>query len=499
MSRKIFVLMLVVAALVLGTMSTVAAQDNVLTIWADVTRAPVLISLAEQVEADLGITLDVVEAQDIRQTVLTAGPVGEGPDIFIGAHDWLGELVTNGAVAPIDLSSVADNFVPFTLQAFQWEGTQYGLPYAFENIALVRNVDLVAEAPATWQEVQAIAEGLKEQGVAGLAIQSGDAYHHYPVLTAFGGYLFGSNEDGSWNPSDLGFANDGGLAAAQWLSGMYANELMVPGVGDNEIFALFEEGKLALFVTGPWWSELIVETGINYSIDPLPGAEGGLAQGVPFSGVNGFFVSAFSENTLLAEIFLTEYVATIETMQALFDAGRRPSAYVGVDTSADPNMGGFLAAGTVAISMPNIPEMGATWGGMGTAYTLVSQGEDAAASFQNGQQQIVEAIELSRGTSRLASIPGSLNDEMGCAADWDPACDQAQMTDNGDGTFTLTVTLPAGDFEYKVAINKAWDENYGANGEAGGANIMLSLAAETEVTFTYDDNTKVVTDSVNNP
>ena len=37
-----------------------------------------------------------------------AGPAGEGPDIIIGAHDWLGELVTNGLLAPIDLRN---NFV----------------------------------------------------------------------------------------------------------------------------------------------------------------------------------------------------------------------------------------------------------------------------------------------------------------------------------------------------------------------------------------------------
>jgi hypothetical protein len=91
-------------------------------------------------------------------------------------------------------------------------------------------------------------------------------------------------------------------------------------------------------------------------------------------------------------------------------------------------------------------------------------------------------------------------DKDGAAADWDPACEQARMTDeDGDGVFTLTVTLPAGDYEYKVAINASWDENYGVNGEANGANVVLSLAAETEVTFTYDDSTKVITDSVNNP
>ncbi len=86
---------------------------------------------------------------------------------------------------------------------------------------------------------------------------------------------------------------------------------------------------------------------------------------------------------------------------------------------------------------------------------------------------------------------------MGCAADWDPACDAAQLTlDPADGLWRLTADIPAGSWEYKVAINRAWDENYGAGGVAAGPNIALSLAADSPVTFTYDPTTHVVTTDV---
>ncbi|MEQ7737407.1 pullulanase X25 domain-containing protein, partial [Escherichia coli] len=44
------------------------------------------------------------------------------------------------------------------------------------------------------------------------------------------------------------------------------------------------------------------------------------------------------------------------------------------------------------------------------------------------------------------SVPGSLNSEIGCAADWDPACDQAQLAlDPADMVWKLSVAnLPAG-------------------------------------------------------
>ncbi len=497
------VLVLVVFALLLASFSNVAAQDEGLLIWADDTRAPVFLELAEQFEAEFGVPVEVAEIAfgDIRDQLLVAGPAGEGPDILIGAHDWLGQLVVNGAVAPIDLAGLEDQFTEPALNAFTFEGQLYGVPYATENIALVRNVDLVPEAPTTWQEVRAISEELQASGEAeyALVLQTGDTYHNFPVISAFGGYIFGRTDDGAFDVSDIGLASEGGLAAAEWLGGMYQDGLMPTNVDSDVAFALFEEGTTAMLVTGPWFSQRITETGVNYSIDPLPGAEGISEQGAPFLGAQGVFISAFSDNQLLAEEFVYGFFATEETMQALYDQDPRIPAWVSVDTTTDPNAEAFLAAGTNAIPMPAIPEMGAVWGAAGDALNLISQGEDPVAAFENANAQIIEAIGLVQSDERIVGVPGSYQDEAGCAADWDPACDVTFMEDQGDGIYTLTVVLPAGEYEYKVAMNGSWDENYGVDGERDGANIVLVLEEETEVTFTYDDNTNIVTDSVNNP
>jgi pullulanase-type alpha-1,6-glucosidase len=85
------------------------------------------------------------------------------------------------------------------------------------------------------------------------------------------------------------------------------------------------------------------------------------------------------------------------------------------------------------------------------------------------------------------NVAGSHNSEMGCSGDWQPDCAQAQLAlDATDqiwkGKFT---TIPAGDFEYKAAINKSWDESYGAGGSKTGSNIGYT-APGTDVTFYYD-------------
>jgi len=505
--RSKLVVFILVLALMLATVTQVMAQDaTTLTIWADGERTPLLLELAPEVEAELGITLDVVEIGlgDARDQLLVAGPVGEGPDILIIPHDSLGLLVANAAIVPLDLAGFEDLFYPAALNLFTYEGEIWGMPYATENVALVRNTELIPEAPATWQEVTALAEEMSTmtsdsgEPVYAFLMHTGDAYHAFPVNSAFGGYIFGRTEEGGFNVADIGLNSVGGLEAAEWMGEMYANDYMVPNVDNDVVFSLFEDGRLGMFVTGPWFSQRIVDTGIPYSIDPLPGAEGGLEVGAPFSGGQGFVISAFSDKQLLAEAFLLDFVATPEFMQAIFDQGGRPPAFVEVDTSADANIPGFIAAGANAIPMPAIPEMGAVWAAAGDATTLISTGADPVDTYNNAVSQIGQAIQLVQAEERIVVVAGNLQDEAGCEGEWDPSCLETQLFDeDGDGIYQATFSLPAGEYEYKVAMNGGWDENYGANGEAGGANIILSLAEDTDVTFTFDDNTKMISDSVN--
>jgi alpha-amylase len=96
------------------------------------------------------------------------------------------------------------------------------------------------------------------------------------------------------------------------------------------------------------------------------------------------------------------------------------------------------------------------------------------------------------------TVAGSLQSEMGCSADWDPACDASDLTfDATDGLWKGTFTLPAGTYAWKVAINNSWDINYGTGGAAGGSDIPLVLEAESEVTFVWDQVTHIPTATAN--
>ena len=117
---------------------------------------------------------------------------------------------------------------------------------------------------------------------------------------------------------------------------------------------------------------------------------------------------------------------------------------------------------------------------------------DAALQSRRAEQPPLEVINapaeggvVERPAPEAVSIPGTIGAALG-GADWAPDGAAVQATDQGDGVWTLTGSLPAGSYEFKAAINGAWDENYGIDGEQGGANLSLTLDADAEVTFHYD-------------
>ncbi|NJN81142.1 MAG: maltose ABC transporter substrate-binding protein [Caldilineaceae bacterium] len=373
-----------------------AEEVATLTIWADNTRAPLLESLGAEFKEEYGIDIVVSEKafNDIRDDFKVAAPVGEGPDIIIGAHDWLGELVENGLVAEIDLGANADQFLPAAVQAFTYDGGLYGLPYSTENLAFVYNPEMVTEVPTTWDEVEALAAQLEADGVVkqGFIRQEGDPYHFFPIQTAFGGYVFGLDETG-YSPEDVGIDSEGSLAAIAWLDKMYKDGHLLAGsaVDYDIMHAAFEAGDAAMMITGPWALPRIRESGTPFAVTTIPGQN---QDAQPFLGVQGFMVNSFSEDPLLAQAFLQEFVAQQDTMQEIFTADPRPSAYVPVrDGIEDPELAAFADAGANGLAMPAIPEMSAVWSSWDNAIKLVSQqNEEPETAFTDAAEQIRAAI-----------------------------------------------------------------------------------------------------------
>ncbi|HJS17778.1 MAG TPA: extracellular solute-binding protein [Anaerolineales bacterium] len=470
-----------------------AEPSATLKIWADDTRTPILQGLADDFLAEYNVELvveDLGRVQDIRSQIIIAAPAGEGPDIYIGVHDWLGALAESGLVAPIELGDKQAEFVESNLEAFTYtDGKLYGVPYASENLGFFYNTELVPEPPTTWEEVLEIGRQLKDEGKAqyAFAVATGPLYNALPIQTAFGGYIFGVDANGAWNPNDVGLDSEGEVAAVTFMADAAAEGLM-PNTFDYETaHSLFETGQVPFLMAGPWALDRIRASGVPYAVAPFFPDEG-----VPFLGVQGFMINPFSPNTLLAQTFLTEFVATEEFMQQIYETGLRPSSFKSVlETTEDPDLKAMGEAGANAMPMPNIPEMGSVWSAADNGITLAVTGE------QTPEQAMADAAEQVRTLIAgelvgMVNLPGTFQDKAGCGATWDPACKATSMTQGDDGLYTLTVQLPAGDYEYKVALDGAWTVNYGSDGAQDGPNYTLSLPGDSNVTFTYDPETHLV-------
>ncbi|MET0866402.1 MAG: pullulanase-type alpha-1,6-glucosidase [Nakamurella sp.] len=137
-------------------------------------------------------------------------------------------------------------------------------------------------------------------------------------------------------------------------------------------------------------------------------------------------------------------------------------------------------------------------GNLNSASTYAVVGDPAIVPTDPGTGGPVEQPES-------VTIAGTLQDELGCPGEWQPDCAATHLTLDTDdqiwkATFESPVPLPAGSYQYKVAINDSWDENYGAGGVSNGGNITVEVpAGATSVTFYYDHRTHWVTTDVQNP
>ncbi len=372
-----------------------AVPDTELVVWADAGRAPVLERFGERFTAEYGVPVVVQQMGfgDVRDQLKVAGPAGEGPDIIIGAHDWLGELVENGLLEPMDLGPKATRFDPVALNAFTYEGTLYGMPYNTEAIALYYNRQLVPEPPATWDELEAIARTLQEAGRVdqGYVLQVGDPYHTYPLFTAFGGYVFGTDGDGSYDPADVGLDSPGAIEAARRLDRMVKEGLLRDDVDWEIMMNLFHTERSAMLITGPWALTAMRESGVDYGVAKIPA---GTREARPFVGVQGFMINSFSENKVLAASFLTDFMATDEAMSELYEALPNAPAWLPLQGDVDDeDLAVFASSAADGDPMPAIPEMSAVWEAWSSAIVLVfQQQQDPAEAMRDAAHEVRERI-----------------------------------------------------------------------------------------------------------
>ncbi len=99
-------------------------------------------------------------------------------------------------------------------------------------------------------------------------------------------------------------------------------------------------------------------------------------------------------------------------------------------------------------------------------------------------------------SSIIATVVGDFQTKLGCAKDNQPDCLKSWLqSPKADGIYSLTVSsLPAGDYQAKVAVNEKLDETYGEKGAPNGPNIKFNVPfVGAAITFRFEASSKTLT------
>jgi maltose-binding protein MalE len=358
-------LVAVVLAAALGAAG--CARDRGLVLWHSyrAQERATLEALAAEWTArhpDTPLQLLAVPHETFADKITAAAPRGHGPDLMIFAHDRLGDWAASRIVEPIEFfadEKLLDHYIRPVLDALVYGDSLYGLPLSYKSMALFYNKKLVSKPPETTEELLTLGRTLtnRKEGRFGLIYRPDRLYDHAPWLHGFGGWLFGP--DGK-----LDLANDGAIKALAFARTLSGPEGIVPAeVEGHLVAALFNDGKAAMAITGPWFLGE-VKKGVEFGVAPLPTVSETGKPAAPFLGVEGVMMSAYStQKTKAFEIMkwlASDEVAVRRALEAKQSVANS-AAYRDRRIGGDAVFMAFRRQADVARPMPATPEMRMVW------------------------------------------------------------------------------------------------------------------------------------------
>ncbi len=295
-------------------------------------------------------------------------PRGNGPDVFINAHDRVGHWAEGRLLEPLGLwadDALIDRFVLETVAPLVYRGDLYGLPMAFKTLALFYDKRLVTKPPSTTGELVAQTRALqaKNPKVWGVAWELKSLYFHAPWLHAWNGRVYSDDRD------TLALEEQAAADSVAFVRDL-VREKITPGEATSVLVtSLFKRGELAFTVNGPWFrGELAGHPG--WGVAPLPVLNETGVRAKPFLGVEGLLMSARSRRKPAAFALmrcLTEDAAALARFRQGGQLVANAAAYREPDVQADAFAQAFRAQLVDTVSLSNRPHMRGVWTPMETA------------------------------------------------------------------------------------------------------------------------------------
>jgi multiple sugar transport system substrate-binding protein len=233
-----------------------------------------------QVHSEIGAPADTLLQ---KTTAALAG--GKYPDVVY----QFGPNVANLSRSPkaLDLTDAVkgagwswDDFYPPAREAVTIDGKVRAIPALIDSLAVVYNKKLFAQAgiPApkagwTWDDYRAIAKQLTDSGkgrfgTAWPGVGDEDTvWRMWPMVWNAGGDILSA--DGK----SVGFAGASGQRSLDFIQAMAHDDKSVyvdKTVGSEQMYRVFESGRLGMVPTGPWELPDIGRSDADYGVAPMP-------------------------------------------------------------------------------------------------------------------------------------------------------------------------------------------------------------------------------------
>ncbi|MCO5962097.1 ABC transporter substrate-binding protein [Sinorhizobium meliloti] len=277
--KATFLTLALLGSTALGSVAAEAADQEISWIYCGDTIDPIHEKYIKEWEGKnpgWKVTPEVVgwaQCQDKATTLAVAGtPVGMA---YVGSRA-LKEFAENELIVPVPMTEdEKKGYYPNIVDTVTFEGTQWGVPIAFSTKALYWNKDLFKQAgldpevpPKTWAEEIAFAKQIKEKtGIAGYGLPAktfDNTMHQFM----------------HWVYTNNGKVSDGDnivIDSPEVLAALQAYKDITPfsvegatAYEQNEIRAIFLDGKVGMIQSGSGAAARLKETKVNWGVAPLP-------------------------------------------------------------------------------------------------------------------------------------------------------------------------------------------------------------------------------------
>lgn len=348
--------LLALVSLALMLLSAPAAVAAELTVWCAYTgreeqglrRALETFALARGVELRLLSIPFGAYASKLEAAIST----GNGPDLFIDAHERLPAFVARDLIQPWPEPIAAELYLPGSVAALRFQGQLYGLPLSVKSLALYVNEALVGPGRVTTiDELKALQPALPH-GVYPLVFESENPYYAVTVLHAHGGELLTAS-------GKYGLSGPSAQRALATLRAWTSSGLVPEAPTGDLVKRLFVSGQAAAAISGPWLAADLPPA-LRVRIEPLPRLSGSSSAALEgYSTVEGAYVAQRARQPALARELLS-YIAQGEGARIRREQGKQVVA-ARLPPASDPIVRALSQAAARGRPMPVLPTMRAVW------------------------------------------------------------------------------------------------------------------------------------------